>query len=137
MLHCLIIDDDELGRELLATQLEPYAVCDLAVDGYEGVAKFAAALLEGNPYQVIFLDIVMPGMDGHAAAKAIRGLEQERGIAVEQGVNIVVLSSLNTPQDIIQAYVSAQSAAHLIKPVKVEKLLKTLSKMGLIPEATL
>jgi two-component system chemotaxis response regulator CheY len=134
MLHCLIIDDDALGRELLASQLEPYAVCDLAADGYEGVAKFAAALLEGNPYQVIFLDIVMPGMDGHAAAKAIRGLEQERGIAVEQGVNIVVLSSLNTPQDIIQAYVSAQSAAHLIKPVKVEKLLKTLSKMGLIPE---
>ncbi|MDY0385502.1 MAG: response regulator [Geobacter sp.] len=137
MLRCLIIDDDELGRELLAAQLESYAVCDLAADGYEGVAKFAAALLEGNPYQVIFLDIVMPGMDGHAAAKAIRGLEQERGIVVEHGVNIVVLSALNTPQDIIQAYVSAQSAAHLVKPVKPERLLKTLCKMGLISESVL
>jgi two-component system chemotaxis response regulator CheY len=132
MLHCLIIDDDELGRELLAAQLEPYAVCDLAADGYEGVAKFTAALLAGDPYHLIFLDIVMPGMDGHAAAKAIRGLEQERGITVEQGVHIVVLSALNTPQDIIQAYVSAQSAAHLVKPVKLEKLLKTLAKMGLV-----
>lgn len=133
MLHCLIIDDDELGRELLATQLEPYAVCDLAADGYEGVARFTAALLEGNPYQLIFLDIVMPGMDGNAAASAIRKLEQERGIPVERGVNIVVLSSLNTPQDIIQAYVSAQSAAHLVKPVKLEKLLLTLRRLELIP----
>lgn len=132
MLHCLIIDDDELGRELLATQLEPYAVCDLAADGYEGVARFTAALLEGNPYQLIFLDIVMPGMDGNAAARTIRTLEQERGIPVERGVNIVVLSSLNTPQDIIQAYVSAQSAAHLVKPVRLDKLLKTLRRLELI-----
>lgn len=134
MLRCLIIDDDELGRELLATQLEPYATCDRAVDGYDAVAKFTTALLEGNPYQLIFLDIVMPGMDGHAAARAIRKLEEERGISVERGVNIVVLSSLNTPQDIIQAYVSAQSAAHLVKPVRLEKLLKTLRKLELIPE---
>lgn len=134
MLRCLIIDDDELGRELLAVQMEPYAVCDGAADGYEGVAKFTAALLEGQPYQLVFLDIVMPGMDGHAAARAIRKLEEERGIAVERGVNIVVLSSLNTPQDIIQAYIAAQSAAHLVKPVKLEKLLKTLRKLELIPE---
>ncbi len=137
MLHCLIIDDDELGRELLATQLEPYAVCDLAADGYEGVARFTAALLEGNPYQLIFLDIVMPGMDGNAAARAIRNLEQDRGIPAERGVNIVVLSSLNTPQDIIQAYVSAQSAAHLVKPVRLDKLLRTLRKLELIPEEQL
>lgn len=134
MLRCLIVDDDELGRELLATQLEPYATCDRAVDGYDAVAKFTTALLEGSPYQLIFLDIVMPGMDGHAAARAIRKLEEERGIAVERGVNIVVLSSLNTPQDIIQAYVSAQSAAHLVKPVRLDKLLKTLRKLELIPE---
>lgn len=134
MLRCLIVDDDELGRELLATQLEPYATSDLACDGYDAVAKFTTALLEGNPYQAIFLDIVMPGMDGYGAARAIRSLEQERGVSVERGVNIVVLSSLNTPQDIIQAYVSAQSAAHLVKPVKLEKLLKTLRKLELIPE---
>lgn len=137
MVRCLIVDDDELGRELLATQLEPYATSDLASDGYDAVAKFTAALLEGNPYQLIFLDIVMPEMDGNAAARAIRNLEQERGIPVERGVNIVVLSSLNTPQDIIQAYVSAQSAAHLVKPVRLDRLLKTLRTLELIPQEQL
>jgi two-component system chemotaxis response regulator CheY len=73
-------------------------------------------------------------MDGHEAAKAIRCMEQERGITIDRGVNIIVLSSLHTPQDIIQSYVSAQSAAHLVKPVRPEKLKKTLHQLGLIPE---
>lgn len=134
MFRALLVDDDELGRELLAVQLAPYATCDMAADGNEAVAKFELALAAGNPYQVIFLDIVMPGLDGHGAAKAIRHLEERRGTPVEKGVNIIVLSSLSTPQDIIQAYVSAQSAAHLVKPVKPEKLLKTLRSLELIAE---
>ncbi len=119
---------------MLAVQLAPFACCDMAADGNEAVAKFETALDTDNPNQVIFLDIVMPNLDGHGAAKAIRHLEEHRGIKVENGVSIIVLSSLSTPQDIIQAYVSAQSAAHLVKPVKPEKLIKTLRSLELIAE---
>lgn len=132
MLRCLIVEDDELSRELLALQMEPYAQCDLAVDGRDGVDQFAAALESGESYQLILLDIVMPEMDGLEAAKAIRALEERQGISPDRGVNIVVLSSLSTPQDVIQAYVAAQSAAHLVKPVQPEKLVKTLRKLELI-----
>lgn len=133
MVRCLIVEDDELSRELLAAQLHEYAICSMASDGNEGVAKFAAALEAGEPYQVIFLDILMPGLDGHGAAKAIRKLEEEHGIAPEKGVHIIVLSSLGAPQDVIKAYISAQSAAHLVKPVKPEKLFKTLRSLKIIP----
>ena len=133
MLRCLIMEDDELSRELLALQMEPYAQCDLAADGREGLDKFTAALEAGEPYQLILLDIVMPEMDGLEAAKAIRSYEEKHGINIDQGVNIVVLSSLSTPHDVIQAYVAAQSAAHLVKPVQPEKLVKTLRKLALIP----
>lgn len=133
MLRCLIMEDDELSRELLALQMEAYAQCDLAADGREGLDKFMAALETGEPYHLILLDIVMPEMDGLEAAKAIRSYEEKHGIGIDQGVNIVVLSSLSTPQDVIQAYVAAQSAAHLVKPVQPEKLVKTLRKLELIP----
>ncbi len=36
MLRCLIMEDDELSRELLALQMEPYATCDLVADGRAG-----------------------------------------------------------------------------------------------------
>lgn len=134
MFRCLIVEDDELSRELLAAQLHDYALCNMASDGNEGVEKFASALASGEPYHLIFMDILMPGLDGHGAAKAIRKIEEEQGIAPENGVNIVVLSSLGTPQDVIKAYISAQSAAHLVKPVKPEKLVKTLRTLKLIPE---
>lgn len=133
MLRCLIMEDDELSRELLALQMEPYATCDLVADGRAGVEKFMAAMQSEEPYHLILLDIVMPEMDGMEAAKAIRSYEGQQGITSDNGVPIVVLSSLNTPQDVIQAYVAAQSAAHLVKPVQPEKLLKTLHKLALIP----
>jgi two-component system chemotaxis response regulator CheY len=131
LLRCLVVDDDELGRELLILHLQDIACCDIAINGREAVDKFANAIDE-TPYDLIFLDIVMPEMNGHEAAKAIRRLEQERGISIDKGVHIIVLSSLHTPQDIIQSYISAQSAAHLVKPVKPERLKKTLHQLGLI-----
>lgn len=134
MIRGLIVEDDELSRELLAAQLDGQVVCDMAEDGNEGVSRFAEALAAGNPYDVIFMDIMMPGLDGHGAAKAIRKLEEKQGTPVERGVNIIILSSLSTPHDVIQAYVSAQSAAHLVKPVTPEKLFKVLRKLALIPE---
>lgn len=131
MVRCLVVDDDELGRELISLYLEGIAVCDMAVNGLKAVEKFRSAFEGGHPYDLIILDIVMPEMDGHAAAIEIRQIEKEWGVSVNEGVSIMVLSSLNTPGDVIKAYLSAKSAAHLVKPVHPEKLLATLSKMGL------
>jgi two-component system, chemotaxis family, chemotaxis protein CheY len=131
MVRCLVVDDDELGRELIATYLEGIAVCEMAENGLKAVEMFRNAFEGGNPYDLIILDIVMPGMDGHSAAKEIRLVEKEWGVSINEGVNIIVISSLNTPSDVIQAYVSARSAAHLIKPVQPDKLIATLGKLGI------
>lgn len=133
LLRCLVVDDDEIGREFLILNLEGIASCDWAVNGREALEKYSASL-DTKPYDVIFLDIVMPEMDGNEAAKTIRRMELERGITSDKGVTIIVLSSLNTPQDIIRSYMSAQSAAHLVKPLNAEKLKKTLRQLGLSPE---
>lgn len=131
MARCLVVDDDELGRELTAHYLEGVAECEMAENGLHGVEKFRSAIEGGNPFDLIILDIVMPEMDGHTAAKEIRLIEKEKGIPASKRINIIVVSSLNTPKDVIQAYMSAQSAAHLVKPVQPDKLLATLSQLGI------
>ncbi|MBV5339959.1 MAG: response regulator [Deltaproteobacteria bacterium] len=131
MVRCLVVDDDELGRELISQYLEGVADCEMAENGLKAVDKFRTAFEGGTPYDLIILDLVMPEMDGHAAAKEIRTIEKEWGVSINDGVNIIVLSSLSTPGDVIHAYVSARSAAHLLKPVQPDKLLVTLSKLGI------
>lgn len=131
MVRCLIVDDDELGRELIAHYLEGVAYCDMAENGLHAVEKFRSAFEGDKPYDLIILDIMMPEMDGHAAAKEIRMIEREWGGKINEGVNIIVTSSLNTPQDVIETYLSARSAAHLVKPVHPDKLLATMSKLGI------
>lgn len=133
LLRCLVVDDDPVGRELLILNLQGIAQCDTAVNGREALDKYSANL-DTNPYDLIFLDIIMPEMDGNEAAQTIRTIEKERGITADKRVNIIVLSALNTPHDIMKSYVSAQSAAHLVKPFNADKLNKTLRKLGLIPE---
>lgn len=132
--RCLVVDDDQLSREIAINMLEGIAVCDQANNGRKAIDAFLSAQAEGEPYRLIMLDILMPEMDGHEAARAIRGYEQAQGITPDKGVTIIVLSCLNTPKDIVQSYIAAQSSAHLIKPLQPEKLMKSLHQLGLIPE---
>jgi two-component system, chemotaxis family, chemotaxis protein CheY len=134
VVRCMVVDDDELGRELISLYLEGVAVCDMAENGLKAVDMFRGAFEGGQPYDLIILDIMMPEMDGHTAAKEIRLIEKEWGVPIHEGVSIMVLSSLNTPGDVIKAYLSARSAAHLVKPVQSEKLLATLNKMGFLDQ---
>jgi len=131
MVRCLVVDDDELGRELIAQYLEGVAVCHMAENGLKAVEMFRTAFEGGDPYDLMILDIVMPEMDGYTAAKEIRLIEKEWGVSINDGLSIIVLSSLNTPGDVIQAYVSAKSVAHLVKPVQPEKLLGIMNKLGI------
>ena len=50
---------------------------DVTVDGMEAVDAFMMALEEGNPYDLVCLDIMMPVMDGYQALVGIRNLEKK------------------------------------------------------------
>jgi len=128
---CLIVDDDLLGRELIAQYLRNVPFVDTAVDGQDAVGKFRAALAAEDPYELILLDIVMPDMDGITAGKEIRKLERSLELTADKQVKIIMLTALNTPQDIVQSMLSAQSSAYLVKPVEPDKLRKTIGQLGL------
>lgn len=127
---CLIVDDDPVGRELMLTYLEKVQTVDVAIDGKDAMEKFEEAYRSGSPYQLIFLDIVMPEMSGHEVGKAIRAFEKEQGVSLGSQVKIVMLTSLKGAQDVMQAMMEAQSSAFLTKPVDPAKVRETVSKVG-------
>jgi two-component system, chemotaxis family, chemotaxis protein CheY len=71
-MKCLIVDDEIICRKAVITILKEVAECEEAADGSEALAKFSHALERNEPYDAVFLDILMPGIDGHQTARAIR-----------------------------------------------------------------
>lgn len=128
--RCLIVDDDELERELVAQNL-PGVSCVLAANGQEGVARFSAAIDAGEPFNLVVLDIMMPEMNGLEAGKAMRAVERERGMPLAEQAKVIMLTARNTPQDVMDAMMSAKSGAYLVKPLEPVKLRETLGRLGL------
>ena len=78
MLNILVIDDDASMRALLTTVLEVEGhVVRAAEDGFAGLRLVAAE----RPDCVV-LDLMMPGMDGHAVLQRVRALDGGRGLPV-------------------------------------------------------
>jgi two-component system chemotaxis response regulator CheY len=133
-LRILIADDEPSSRCLLRLMLTPYGHCDLAVNGLEAVSLFKAALEVGQSYDLVCLDIMMPEMNGQVALKQIRDLEQKTGITSETDVKIIMISCLDSPSAIIEAYYRGGCTSYLVKPCSKNKLLNTLRDFSLIPQ---
>jgi DNA-binding response OmpR family regulator len=68
----LIVDDVDVNRDLLARRVARLGhTVDEAEDGEGGLAKLAAAAANGQPYDVVFLDVMMPGLSGYDVLERI------------------------------------------------------------------
>ncbi|MCK6480761.1 MAG: response regulator, partial [Planctomycetes bacterium] len=71
----LVVDDNEVNRRIAVRQLERKGyLVETASDGAEAVEA-----VKRTPYDLVFMDWVMPGMDGFEATRAIRAWEEGRG----------------------------------------------------------
>ena len=123
-IHVLMAEDNDLNAELATMILEDAGVTvTRASDGKEVVDLF-----KNHPrgtYDLILMDIMMPNMDGHQAAKAIRALGIERPDAVT--IPIIALSA-NAFIDDIQASLNSGMNDHISKPINMEELIDTITK---------
>ena len=68
----LIADDDFVSRSKLEALLSEYGDCDTAEDGDQAMAMFQKAYLASDGYDLITLDIDMPGANGHDVLKKMK-----------------------------------------------------------------
>ncbi|MDR1203961.1 MAG: response regulator [Peptococcaceae bacterium] len=120
--HILSAEDIEINRVVLTELLaETNAQVDEAADGAEAVEKFRRSP-EGY-YDFVFMDLLMPNMDGYGAARGIRGLNREDAVKVP----IVALSANAYPEDIDRA-IEAGMNSHLAKPVDFGAMMRILTE---------
>lgn len=127
----LIAEDDFTSRLLLQELLKSHGPFHIASNGTEAVEAVRVALEVGDPYHLICLDIMMPGMNGQEALQLIREQEESRGILSTFGAKIIMITALNDPKNVIDAFHSLCDA-YLTKPIRKANLLHELRKLKLI-----
>jgi len=130
-MRVLIVDDDFDSRRLLQKILYPHGYCDVAVDGEEAVEAFRRAHSEGEPYDLICLDIIMPNMDGQEALREIRDIEKEQGIQTTDAVKVIMVSALDDSKELHDAFFLGEATSYLVKPIRKKTLVDEMSKLGL------
>ncbi len=127
----LLAEDDFASRKFMDNYLSRFGECDVTVDGEEAVDAFMMALEDGEPYDLICLDVMMPVLDGYQVLKAIRDIEAQRKISKEERVKVIMTTALNEERNVKMAF-ELGCEAYSGKPVDVEKFEMVLKKLGLI-----
>jgi two-component system chemotaxis response regulator CheY len=130
-LKILIVEDDFASFRILEEYLCEYGDCSVAVNGSETVEAFKKALDEGQPYDMICLDIMLPEKNGHLALEEICRMEREYGISDSDGVKVIMTTAIDDPEAIIKAFKEG-CKAYIVKPITNEKLCAEIRKLGLI-----
>lgn len=127
----LVVEDDFTSRRLLQRFLSQYGECDVAVNGNEAVSAFRRAMETGEKYDLVCLDIHLPGKNGHDVLNEIRNHEKELGMIGLAGAKIIMTTVCNDSKNVLPAFRS-QCDAYLVKPFDCKKLLCELQGLGLI-----
>jgi PAS domain S-box-containing protein len=119
--HILLAEDVEINREIVIALLEPYGLTISCVEnGVEAVREF-----EKHPYSydVIFMDVHMPEMDGYEATRMIRSLSIQRSREIP-----IIAMTANVFAEDVEKCKAAGMNDHVGKPLDMEQVMAALVK---------
>ena len=117
-LRILLVEDSQHNSLLVQSYLKKTAYqIDIAEEGRTAIEKFVSA-----KYDLVLMDVQMPGMDGYTATKLIRKWESEQGL---KPTPIIALTAHALFED-EQKSLDAGCTAHLSKPVRKAALIETI-----------
>lgn len=131
-MRILIIDDDPAIRLLLSTYLKPYGTCVEAEHGAAGIQVFTNGLAQQQSFDLVCLDIQMPGLDGHATLRCLRAIEAGFGRLGRAGARILMATTRDTPRDVLAAF-REQAEGYLVKPINTAQLREQLESLDIKP----
>jgi len=117
----LLVDDVEINREIVMALLEPTNIgIDCAVNGAIAVRMFAE---DPKRYDIIFMDVQMPEMDGYQATQTIRAMD------IEEAKSIAIIAmTANVFKEDVERSLAAGMNDHLGKPLDYKEVLEKLDE---------
>jgi CheY-like chemotaxis protein len=130
-LRVLLVEDDFASRLLLQSFLSRFGECHIAVNGREAVEAVRSGWERGQMYDLICMDILMPGMDGREAVRHVRALEEAHGILSTAGAKIIMTTAVTDIKEVIRCFMELCDS-YLMKPIDLAQLLSHLKSFQLV-----
>ncbi len=128
-IRALIAEDDPASQIILEKMLLPFAEVDVTANGQDAVESFIRGLNHRKPYQLICLDIMMPGLDGQSVLRRIRGVEKAKGIGPDKRAKIIMITALHDRENVVAA-IQEQCDAYFMKPINTTQVHDRLRELG-------
>jgi signal transduction histidine kinase/HPt (histidine-containing phosphotransfer) domain-containing protein len=131
-LKILLCDDNAINQKVASRILQQLGY----QPGIAGNGREALAALEGKPYELIFMDVMMPEMDGLEATRAIR--ERQKAGAANYPANIVIIAM--TAQAMLgdrEKCLAAGMDDYLAKPIRPKDVRAIIERWGVPPASSL
>ncbi|MEO1927872.1 MAG: ATP-binding protein [Nautiliaceae bacterium] len=123
-LKALIAEDNPINQKLLQTTLKTLGIeSDIAKNGLEAFNKYTT---NPNKYDVIFMDVQMPVMDGLEATHEILEFEAEEGVAHTP----IIAVTANVLKGDRERFLGAGMDEYISKPISKDALLKILERVA-------
>ncbi|WP_158089641.1 ATP-binding protein [Magnetofaba australis] len=120
-IHVLLVEDDPVNQQVAATLLQQMSCrVTFANDGAEGIDRFKSGI-----FDLVFMDLRMPGVDGLEATRRIRAIEQERG-----GYTPIIGLTADVVKQSIETCFDAGMNDVMAKPVRLERLKQILAQIA-------
>jgi len=126
-LRALIVDDSDMSRRIAGRVVGKVFSYDEAENGSVAVRKYIEAIDSGTPYDIVFMDIIMPEMDGKEAVLRIR--EHEKSLEREK-TPIIMISASETLEG-IDGLVTGLLRKAISKPA-LDEILRKLFPANLL-----
>ena len=121
-MHFLAAEDNEINAEILTELLElEGASCEIAENGLLALERFQSSV--PGEFDAILMDVQMPVMNGHEAARAIRALERE-----DAGRIPIIAMTANAFAEDEKAAMDAGMDFHVAKPLDMDILKKVIEQ---------
>ena len=129
----LIVDDEDISRRVLLSRMAHMGTCVAVNSAKEALAELDKAKAKKQPFDVITLDVSMPGMNGQDLLEHIRKKEIQDKTPKNNRIKILMISArMNVGT--INACIKRGCNGYLTKPVSQTQLIQSFSQMGFEPD---
>ncbi len=126
----LIVDDNLVNRSSIQKIIGDLGPNELAVNGQGAIEIFTLHLNHSEPFDLVLLDIVMPGIDGIKVLKKLREIENEFGLPPEKRARIVMVTS-HSHKDVVLAALQSGCDGYIVKPIRRDVVIKKIKELNI------